>query len=205
MRVAGVQFDIAWEDKPANHETIRRLIEGSQIDPGAFVLLPELGDTGFSFDLDRIVDEASSVFAARAAQAAQIWLQAGFAERGDDGRGRNCAVIYSPEGREAGRYRKVHPFTFGKEASHYTGGDHLLLCGCAGAVVCPMICYDLRFPELFRHMVALGMEIAAVPSTFTSLAVSARDWSCISAKPRSITTMRLASEVSIKLAGLMSR
>ena len=44
MNVALVQFDIAWEDKPANHATIERMLIEAGVEPGAYVLLPELGD-----------------------------------------------------------------------------------------------------------------------------------------------------------------
>jgi omega-amidase len=76
-----------------------------------------------------------------------------------DGRGRNCAVIAAPGGDILARYEKVHPFSYGKEAQHYSGGDRLALAHCNGAVVAPMICYDLRFPELWRLAAAAGAEV----------------------------------------------
>ncbi len=150
MNVALVQFDIAWEDKPANHATIERMLIEAGVEPGAYVLLPELGDTGFSFNVDGIADDQTLIWATSLASRLGIWLQPGFAERSDDGKGRNCAAIISPTGDVLGIYRKVHPFSYGKEAEHYTGGGELLIRSCGGAAVCPMICYDLRFPELWR-------------------------------------------------------
>lgn len=157
MRFAAVQFDIVWEDKPANHAIIERMIDEAQpaIPRGAFVLLPELGDTGFSFNLNRIVDDRSLTWARELAQTRGIWLQHGFARRGEDQRGRNCAAIIAPTGDVIGHYEKVHPFSFGREVEHYTGGDHLLVAQCGELTVCPAICYDLRFPELWR-LGALG-------------------------------------------------
>lgn len=167
MRFACVQLDIVWEDKAANHAIIERMLDGARpaIEPGAFVLIPELGDTGFSMNLDRIVDDRSLAWAISLARRRGIFVQHGFARlaaagplqaRGDreaasgKAKGRNCAVIVSPSGDILADYEKVHPFTFGREAEQYSGGDHLSLAHCAEATVCPLICYDLRFPELWR-------------------------------------------------------
>jgi predicted amidohydrolase len=156
MRFACVQFDIVWEDKGASHALIERMLDDARprIDAGAFVLIPELGDTGFSMNLDRIVDDRSLNWAIDLAKRRHIFVQAGFARRHadaiDDRPGRNVAVIISPEGQVVADYEKVHPFSYGRESEHYSGGDHLTLARCGDAIVCPMICYDLRFPELWR-------------------------------------------------------
>jgi len=159
MRFAAVQFDIVWEDKAANHAIIERMLDEAQprIEPGTFVLLPELGDVGFSMNLERIVDDRSLSWAIDLAKRRGIFLQHGFARlvaqreaASGKSKGRNCAVIVSPDGEILADYEKVHPFTFGREAEHYSGGDHLSLADCHETVVCPLICYDLRFPELWR-------------------------------------------------------
>jgi predicted amidohydrolase len=164
--LAACQFDIAWEDKAANHATIESMLDDAGIEPGTYVLLPELGDTGFSFDLEAIVDERSLAWACDLAQRRGIWLQPGYAVRGPDGRGRNCAAIVSPQGVVVGVYQKVHPFTYSQEASHYTGGDHLCLRDVEGTHVCPLICYDLRFPELWRHAVLGGTELFTIGASW---------------------------------------
>lgn len=168
MRFALVQFDIAWEDKFANHATIERMLREAQppIEPGAFVLTPELGDTGFSMNLDRIVDDRSLAWAMELARQYQIYLQHGYATLGPDNKGRNCAAIIDPSGRVLGIYQKLHPFTFGKEALHYGGGDHLLLSRCGDALVSPLICYDLRFPELWRLAALQGAEVFTIGASW---------------------------------------
>ena len=79
MRVAAVQFDIVWQDKQANHRIIEDMLASADIERDTYVLLPELGDTGFSFDLDKIVDDQTLPWAQRLAQRLGIWLQPGFA------------------------------------------------------------------------------------------------------------------------------
>ena len=163
-----MQFDIVWEDKAANHRLVEGMLDDAGVAAGSFVLLPELGDTGFSFDLDRIVDDRSLAWAAGLTQRRGIWLQIGHARRGPDGRGRNCAVIVAPTGRAQGTYEKIHPFSFGQESAHYSGGEHLLLARCDDVVFCPLICYDLRFPELWRLGAVEGAEIFTIGASWPS-------------------------------------
>jgi len=168
MRLAAVQFDIAWEDKPANHRIIEQMLSEAALPHGSFVLLPELGDTGFSFNLKRIVDDQTLPWGKKLAARLGVYLQIGFARRGSDGRGRNCTAILSPQGGIICEYHKVHPFSFGKEIEHFTGGDTLALANCAGTTVCPAICYDLRFPELFRQGAVHGAEVFSVGANWPS-------------------------------------
>jgi predicted amidohydrolase len=65
----------------------------------------------------------------------------------------NLAVAFGPDGREVVRYDKIHPFTLGEEAMHYTAGEGLRYFEWGGMTVCPQVCYDLRFPETFRRAV----------------------------------------------------
>ncbi len=169
MHVAVVQFDIVWEDKDANHALIEGLLDDADLPAGAFVLLPELGDTGFSFDLDRIADDRTLPWATKLARDRGLWLQVGHARRGSDGRGRNRAVVVTPSGEIAGVYEKVHPFSYGRESEHYSGGDHLLLTRCGDALVCPLICYDLRFPELWRIGAIHGAELFTIGASWPSM------------------------------------
>ncbi len=174
MRFAAVQFDIVWEDKTANHAIVERML--GELSPplpgGSFVLLPELGDTGFSMNLDRIVDGRSMEWAMGLANRMGVFVQHGFARRetasavGGGPAGRNCAAIFGPGGEALGEYQKVHPFSYGKESQFYSGGDHLVAAACGDARVSPMICYDLRFPELWRLAALGGAEVFAIGASW---------------------------------------
>lgn len=166
MRVAAIQFDIVWEDKPANHAIVERMLDDVKIEAGTFVLLPELGDTGFSFNLEKTMDGATLPWAKRVARERGIWLQPGYAERGSDGKGRNCAAVIGPDGEVRGVYQKVHPFSYGREIEHFSGGEKLVICEVDGAPLCPLICYDLRFPELWRHAALTGAEIFTIGASW---------------------------------------
>jgi predicted amidohydrolase len=169
MRFAAVQYDIVWEDKTANHREVERMLTVSNVTAGTFVLLPELGDTGFSMNLDRIVDERTIEWAKALAKRLGVFIQPGFARRravANDPAGRNCAAIISPDGELLGEYQKFHPFSYGKESKFYAGGDHLLLRRCGEGIVCPLICYDLRFPELWRAATLAGSEVFTIGASW---------------------------------------
>ena len=170
MKVAAVQADIVWEDKPANHRIIESMLDEAAIEPGTFVLLPELADTGFSLDVEKIVDDRSLQWATEFARRRRIWLQMGHPALGPEGKGRNCATIINPAGKAIGTYEKVHPFSYGKEIHRYSGGDHILLRRLHEAdgrpVACPLICYDLRFPELWRLAAVGGAELFTIGASW---------------------------------------
>lgn len=142
------------------------MLAAADLPARTYVLLPELGDTGFSFDLDVIVDDLTLPWATSLARRLGVWIQVGYAQRGADGRGRNCATIISPEGDALGTYQKVHPFGYSAEAERFTGGESVLLRRCGDAAVCPLICYDLRFPELWRLATVAGAEVFTIGASW---------------------------------------
>src|SRR5262249_10160500 len=94
-----------------------------------------------------------------------IFLMAGVAMRGRDGRARNKALVFSPLGELLAFYAKMRPFTPGGESDHYTPGEQPTSFRWEDCTVSPFVCYDLRFPELFRAAAA-----AHRPELFTVIA-----------------------------------
>lgn len=173
MRAHLVQFDIAWEDKPRNYARVRRLIadaaEAGRLRPGDLAVLPEMFDTGFSFTLDRTEDRGGKTLAFIREVAAEfrITLHGGRTVVGPDGRGLNLATVAGPDGAVLAEYAKVHPFTYGREGEFFTGGDRVVTYAWRAdedrtLTVCPAVCYDLRFPELFRRGLMMGAEAFAL-------------------------------------------
>lgn len=157
MNVIALQYDIAWEDKPANFAKIRKLL--SEIVPakGSLVALPEMFATGFSMKADTIAEEyggPTEQFLADTAREFGVGLLAGAAMRGRDGRARNKALVFSPAGELLVFYAKMQPFTPGGEPEHYQAGQKPVAFRWEDCTVSPFICYDLRFPEVFRAAAA---------------------------------------------------
>src|ERR1700690_1007401 len=118
MHVAGVQLDIAWEDKEANYARVRALVAAARLPRGALVVLPEMFSTGFSMNVAGIAERNPSEterFLASLALEQGVPLLGGVVHVQPDGRGRNEAVCFSPEGGLLGRYAKIHPFSFAGE------------------------------------------------------------------------------------------
>jgi len=163
--LVGLQLDIAWEDKAVTHERVRDLLEGQAFPRGSLLALPEMFSTGFSMNVPAIAegpDRPTEHFLSSLAAERGIFVLGGVVNRAPDGRGRNEARLYGPEGEERLRYQKIHPFRYGGETSYFEPGSQLALFEWNGFHAAPFICYDLRFPEVFRQSVRDGADLLIV-------------------------------------------
>jgi len=153
MKVIAVQLDIAWENKTANFDKVGRLLTAAAPEKDSLVVLPEMFATGFSMNTAEMAEAYGSgteQFLAGAAREFGVCLVAGAAMRGRDGHSRNKALVFSPAGELLAFYAKMRPFTLGGEAKHYAAGEKPVVFAWGGWTVAPFVCYDLRFPEVFR-------------------------------------------------------
>ncbi len=156
MHVLGLQADIVWEDPAANRGAFRvRIRAAAARAPGGLIVLPELWPTGFSMHAERVAEPPggpSERFLVEMAAETGCALGGSVAQRraGDDGwaRPRNVFLLATREG-DVHRYAKIHPFTHGGEDRHYEAGEALVTIRLGGVRITPLICYDLRFAEVF--------------------------------------------------------
>jgi predicted amidohydrolase len=179
MRVGLIQIN-SRDDKEVNLQRAEELIDEAAARGAQFVALPEY--VNLLGARERAVEEAETIpgptserFSARAQQH-KLWLLGGsIRERSDQtGLGYNTSVLYSPDGRIAASYRKIHLFDIdltgnvtANESSTILPGDEPVTVDIEGHLVGLTICYDLRFPELYRLLALAGAEIMCVPSAFT--------------------------------------
>lgn len=115
---------------------------------------------------------------ARWARTFGVWLVGGtLPERtADDSRVHNTTLVFSPDGRERARYRKIHLFDVAlgeggrdvySESTFCAPGEDVVVCPTPFGGIGLSICYDLRFPELYRALVDRGARWLVVPSAFT--------------------------------------
>lgn len=163
MNAVVLQLDLVWHDRVTNHTKARRMLEQHRPKPGDLVVLPEAFPVGFSMQIDEIADRdgATDAFIGELSREFGVWGIAGNMIKPDD-RGRNVALVANPSGEIVGRYAKCHAFTPAGEHAKYATGDDVLIVDIDGVKVSPMICYDLRFPELFRVAVRRGAEVLVV-------------------------------------------
>ncbi len=157
MNVVALQFDIVWEDKQANFAKVRRLLAAAAPARDSLVVLPEMFATGFSMNADVVAESAGGEtehYLANTAREFGVCLLAGVAMRGRDGHARNKALVFSPAGELLSFYAKMRLFTPGREPEHYVAGKRTVAFHWADCTIAPFICYDLRFPELFRDAAA---------------------------------------------------
>jgi predicted amidohydrolase len=151
MIVAGLQMDIAWEDPEENFARAAELAREAAAGGARMVALPEMFATGFSVRSPAVADHADAIrrFLSDLAREYGVWVLGGYAEH-TDARPVNSCSLLTPTGDEVLHYRKVHPFTLAGEGKVFDGGDSIHTAEVEGVRITPLICYDLRFPELFR-------------------------------------------------------
>jgi predicted amidohydrolase len=180
-----LQLDLVWEDKPANYRKVRGLLSNTRVEPGDLIVLPEMFDTGFSFNIETTADARVTAgdapsgptldFLRNTANELRVTVHGSRTIVGPDGRGRNMATIVGPSGELLCEYAKIHPFSYGRETEKFTGGDTVVTYPWTRSAdapvaerttVCPAVCYDLRFPELFRLGLRAGAEVYAIGSNW---------------------------------------
>lgn len=179
FRAAAIQMDTG-PDFTANMARATALVEQAAASGARLVALPE----NFSFlrtrrDIPHRAHTLESPFVSELRSLADrldIYLLAGsFHERvsGSD-RLYNTSLLIGPDGRILARYRKLHLFDIDlpggasfRESAHFAPGDEVVVQTTALGIMGLSICYDLRFPELYRRLAALGAQIIFVPAAFT--------------------------------------
>jgi nitrilase len=117
-------------------------------------------------------------FLAATAEKHQVWIVGGTIplRAATEGRVRASALVFDDNGNRVGRYDKIHLFDVDvpgtgeqyRESSTIEPGDRALVLDTPFGRLGVAICYDLRFPELFRQMADSGMDVLAAPSAFTA-------------------------------------
>jgi omega-amidase len=167
MRAHLVQLDIQWESAHANFDRVRQLIEHANPNAGDLIALPELFDSGFTLNTSLSCDTDSSTlsFLQQLARDTGCFIQGSRSIMPENGTlAYNCATVLSPEQQEPlCEYYKIHPFSMGFEPKAYQGGSAITSYTWGvdefELQACPLICYDLRFPELFRKAAVNGAEV----------------------------------------------
>lgn len=160
MKVYLLQRPIQWEEPKTNFKQIEDTLDANPPERDSLLVLAEMFSTGFSFDLAKVGEPAhgsSSEFLRHLSMKFDIATVGSFPHQPDGGgKGLNRLLAYFPDGNLACYYDKIHPFSYGKEADHYQGGNRLPIIEFQGWKICPTVCYDLRFPELYRRATIKG-------------------------------------------------
>jgi len=159
LNVTLVQASLAWQDPATNRRRLGELI-GAR--PGAtdLIVLPEMFTTGFTMDPApnaETMDGPSVAWLADLARSHDVTI-CGSLVIGQDGRFHNRLLWMSPSG-ECRHYDKRHLFRMAGEHERYTAGTRRELMRLKGWRICPLICYDLRFPVWSRGADAFDLQL----------------------------------------------
>jgi omega-amidase len=170
VNLAAVQMDIAWHGREANFEKARRMAEKAREGGADILVLPEMFATGFSMDTSvtaEPLDGPTPSFLRSLALDSGMTVAGGFV-LADEGKGpRNVSLAVDPQGRDLALYAKIHQIPILDEHLHYEPGTKACTFTVKGLQTACLICYDLRFPELFRHLAdecGLILVIASWPA-----------------------------------------
>lgn len=180
-QVAAVQM-ISTPNVAENIETARRLVREAAEGGATLVVLPEYWPIMGMSDSDKVghAEQQGSGpiqdFMARAAREHGIWLVGGTLPlvSADAGKVMNTTLVYDPDGKPSGRYDKIHLFGFTKGTESYdesrtiVPGEDITLFDAPFGRVGLAVCYDLRFPEMFRAMGECTLMIVTAAFTHTT-------------------------------------
>lgn len=180
MKIAAVQM-VSTPDWPHNREAAARLIAQAADAGAGLVALPEYFCLMGQRDSDKLAlaepPGAGPIqqFLADAARRHGLWLVGGTlpVQSGTAGQVFNRCCVYAPDGHEAAHYDKLHLFAYDNGRESYDEGRTLQAGQAPVAVQAgPLrlglsICYDLRFPELYRALMQPPCDVLSVPSAFT--------------------------------------
>jgi predicted amidohydrolase len=160
-----VQLDIVWEDRAANVRKVEALLAEAAPAAGSLVVLPEMFSSGFSMNLGvtrQGKTREDENFLSGLARKHQLFVAGGVVSPGAGAKGRNEAVVFTPQGDLTARYAKIHPFSLGKETEAHEPGTEIVTFAWNGFTAAPFVCYDLRFPEIFRAAARRGADLFVV-------------------------------------------
>ncbi|MCS7203132.1 MAG: carbon-nitrogen family hydrolase [Thermodesulfovibrio sp.] len=151
MRIGIIQLNIVWKDKIKNFEKAKNFTALAKQSNCDLVILPEAFNTGFCMDPNLAEDEGGETdrFLTNLARSNKINIIAGyFLKR--NGELKNVARVFTKEGNIIGTYEKIHLFSLLKEDKIFKAGSYPTLFNINNVPFTVFICYDLRFPEVFR-------------------------------------------------------
>ena len=168
-----VQMDCYLGRPHENFERAGKFVAEAARRGSDLVILPELWST--AYDLENCAEHAAPLAGgagddgwfgrfAVLAQQHNVWLCGSLLEVREDGRFYNCMPIYAPNGTLSSVYRKLHVFRLMDEHVYLTPGEEPVLADLPWGKMGLAICYDLRFPELFRAYALQGARLILVPS-----------------------------------------
>ena len=173
VKLLGIQMQSIFDDKVKNYQKVSDFLE-ENVDFGAdLVLLPEMFNSGYdvkNFDknAETMLCDTTSMFLSGIAEKYNINIAGTFVERSFDGSLSNSLVVFDRSGKLCTKYSKTHLFSHQgyDEGKYIKAGDKILTAELDFGKIGFSICYDLRFPELYRTLALQGAEVVLCPAAW---------------------------------------
>jgi len=198
MKVALIQMN-SQSDKQANIAAAEALVAEAAQDGPDLVVLPEywamLGETPEEFHASGEEFPDGPAYRAMESMARRhgVTVHGGSIVEKSGNSYHNTTVVFGPEGQERARYRKIHLFDVDvpggacyRESATISAGDQVVTYDLNGTTIGCSICYDIRFPELFRALRDKGADVIVLPAAFTLM--TGKDHWEVLARARAIET-----------------
>lgn len=179
FKIGVIQMDTQ-ANKPANLEKLEMFIDRAVINGAQMVAMPEnidyIGAKDGAFANAENIPGPLTNFFARKANEHGIWLHCGsFGEIiPNEEKLYNTSLMMNPQGEIIGRYEKIHLYDVDikdgpstRESDTKKAGERIVVCDTAFCKVGLSVCYDMRFPELYRIMALRGAKLLFVPANYT--------------------------------------
>ncbi len=200
MKICLGQVDIVWENPAANRLELEKLALAASENGCELLILPELFASGFSMKPEKFaepLDGPTAKAMANAAAGANISIIGGLAlTDSPSALPTNSALHFNSSGKLLARFDKLHPFSLANEAEVYRPGSRSPVSSVNTLRLSTLICYDLRFPEVFRE-IAMDVDLFIVIANWP--ATRAAHWEAL-LKARAIEN--LAYVVGVNRVGL---
>jgi predicted amidohydrolase len=161
IQVSLTQLSFEFGNQKHNLRKVRGYVEEAANIGSDLILLPELWASGFDLsnwhDYATPIDDGVFLEVRRLAKEFSIGIGSSLLERVDD-RAYNTFVLYSPQGVLLAKYRKIHRFRLLREDKYLAAGDKFCVLDTIWGRLGLAVCYDLRFPELFRKLALAGAQ-----------------------------------------------
>lgn len=170
ITISGIQMEIIPKDEGANLKKALKMIDKAILKNSQIVCLPELFTTGFDYDYikkcSRKIPNSITDALCEKARYSGIYIIAGSIPEKVGKKLFNTSVFIGKDGMILGKYRKVHLFPLMGEDKNFCPGSNVQIFETEFGPMGVVICYDLRFPEIFRKLAILGAKVIFVPSQF---------------------------------------
>ena len=170
MKLAAAQMDIAWHDRAVNHQKVRQMAGQAKKAGAELLVLPEMFSTGFSMNTSvtaESLDGVTPTLLRTLARKLGLAMVGGFVLLREEGGPQNVSLAVDANGNDLALYAKIHQIGLLGEDQSYESGDWPVPFSLDALDACCFLCYDLRFPELFRLVVdrcELIMIVASWPA-----------------------------------------